>query len=323
MTDTDDIQQRKRPKGDAASFETARYVAYVAEQAAQLAEAERASPPPAEPGPAEPEAPKPAKAKSSGRGGARPGAGRPRKHHPIAVPASPDEMRKMLRSIDGFETLKKIIQGAEMQASGPTGKPMLVRPTVGERLTALKLWVDRLLPTLTAQELKADVTSVSATVDGRTTARAIVDFLRDSRGTEPDLWRNVAGEAKAPPVIDAPIDAPMSGQPTELPAWAHSPTPSQAVVHLEEHRRNLHAARPDERPPPGTVGPPPRKGLEDGERIMTTGGLWVEYAGVTNNDGREKFWLCDKHGQRVMTVWGREEAIAKSGELASKGSISK
>jgi len=331
MTDKDDIQ-RRRPTGDRSAFETARYVAYVAEQAAQMAETEQASEAPAEPAETAPEA-KPAKpGNRSKRGGARPGAGRPRKHHPIAVPASPDDMRKLLRSIDGIETLKAIIAGAELHASGPTGKPILVRPTVGERLTALKLWVDRLLPTLTAQELKADVTAVSAHVDSRSAVRAIVDLLRDSRGTGDlttgdltgTLLGKAIGEAKAPPVNDAPDDAPMSGH-SELPPWAHSPTPSQAVVHLEEHRRHLHAARPDERPPPGTVGPPAGRAdqLQEGERILTDAGTWIEYTGVTNGDGRQRFWVCDRHGQRVTSIWGKDEAVAKARELGSKGSISK
>jgi hypothetical protein len=111
-----------------------------------------------------------------------------------------------------------------------------------------------------------------------------------------------------------------------MPSPGGEPAPpaptGTAVVALDEHRRQVQA-RHDERPPPGMSGPASAKGLVDGERIVTDGGCWIEYAGVTNGDGREKFWVCNHNAQRVTMCWGRDEAIAKAKELGQRGKLTK
>jgi hypothetical protein len=267
-----------------------------------------------------------------------------------APPPTTAELRAMLASIDGVSALKRIIEGAPVRVTSSVGKPFDALPSISDRLRALDIWTSRLLPALQSQQISADVKADVTSRDGGEVsdiemARHVAWMLTQgekaarAKGTtiiEADTSpaiKQILANTLDPPSPDEPPaylsvrpdPVPPQARPSELPAWAHSPTPSQAVVHLEEHRRNLHAARPDERPPPGTVGPPAGRAdqLQEGERILTDAGTWIEYTGTTNGDGRQRFWVVDRHGQRVATIWGKDEAIAKARELGTKGSISK
>jgi len=269
-----------------------------------------------------------------------------------AKPRTATELRShIITELNKAEHLIQIARGEEMRLSGPTGKPMLGRPTVDQQLKAWELLLKKALPDLTAQTLDAKVEGhiEAPAFSTRETARAVMDILRTARIEDAAELPVIDGKQFNGVANERAAGHGAAGDADGTPAAAGPGFNAVAAAAAAEYDRQMKANRqangkaaPGDLPEswqrqpvplfdpdnPGNTDPQvPTGGFQPGERIMIKDEHgrevrgWLEFA-YRANDAREAFWVVNKDGDRVRSVLGRAEAEAALRQLASTGKIS-
>jgi hypothetical protein len=83
-----------------------------------------------------------------------------------------------------------------------------------------------------------------------------------------------------------------------------------------------HAARREERPPPGMTGQAPPSKYQEGDKLPVEG-CWIEFVMFDAAGVRSKWRIVGKDGARHCAIWGEPEARRAAEELSRFGRITR
>lgn len=293
--------------------------------------------------------PEPRKRRGRPKGlGKVPGSGRP------ARPRTIQQIRAhILQNGTAYlDNLIAIAAGGEVKLSGPTGKPLgLGRAPIADQIKAASE-LNRIVG-YHNHPIEFDATienTIRPDTDPRDLARTVLAILSTAklekvpkRGPFEEAEIEDDGSDGAPPF--RAVDG-AAGDCSGSPAAA-GPTPEQTAGAVERAAltgslQNYHSSIAQGRSaelnlPDGWSRPglpvadkqhPTNNALQQptiftpGERVLIDGCKgWLQFR-YRLNDGREGFWLCNRHGDRVCGVLGREVAEAKLKEYEKTGKVS-
>jgi hypothetical protein len=179
--------------------------------------------------------PDPPEPRKRGRPKGTPKTGGRTKAPPLTAPEIRDAL---LGKSNAIEELCKIAKGEQMRWSGPTGKVVWRYPTAQEQISALRLIIDKTVPTLQATQLSGDPEAPlipTPPPDSLDLARVVLGVLREAapdranvsvsgpdehiaRFRDSDLGRILMGDGYAPAAGKFPeFEPPAPTQPEPAP----------------------------------------------------------------------------------------------------------
>jgi len=241
-----------------------------------------------------------------------------------------------------------ILDGKKRWVMGPTGREYEAKPSF-EQIDKTAKWVlAKRIPDL--QSVATQITGaeggpvqIEAPVSNRDLARSVLEILRTARIEDSAELPVIDGKQFDGVANERAVEHGAAGDADGKSAAAaagdgYGFSAAGALAAAQYDRQTMKAnrqaemeMRPDERPPAGFQGGlPDASGLVAGERVMVKDEHdreipgWLEYRySLGKGDGRECFWLVDKHGTRVGSALGREVAEAKLAEFARTGKVTK